>query len=210
MNRRKQPRKARRESEELYGSLFTHALEGIFRSTPEGRFLDVNPALVRMLGYESAEEVVTLTLPDDLYVDPIQRAHLRAAHEAAGVLEGVEVRRKKKGGEHIIVSLYARTIRDAHGTIIGYEGMVLDITERKRAEAAILEERSRIAREIHDTLAQSLAGIIAHVEAAQRVLVTHPEKARTRLEEACALARAGLTEARQRSKQTCYVSPKKL
>lgn len=143
MNRRKRTREAQRESERLYSSLFTHALEGIFRSTPEGRFLHVNPALVRMLGYESAEEVLSLTLPDDLYVDPTQRAHLRATYEAAGVLEGVEVRWKKKGGEHIIVSLYARTIRDTHGTVIGYEGMVLNITEHKRMEEALRQSEAR-------------------------------------------------------------------
>ncbi len=124
-------------------SFFEHALGGIFRSTPAGRFTAVNPALVRMLGYESAEEVLALTLPDDLYVDPTQRAHLRAAYEAAGVLEGVEVCWKKKGGEHIVVSLYARTIRDTHGTVIGYEGMVLDVTERKRMEEALRQAEAR-------------------------------------------------------------------
>ncbi|HEV8717834.1 MAG TPA: ATP-binding protein [Candidatus Binatia bacterium] len=178
-------------------SFFEHALEGIFRSTPAGRFTAVNPALVRMLGYESAGEVLALTLPDDLYVDPTQRAHLRAAYEAAGVLEGVEVCWKKKRGEHIIVSLYARTIRDTHGTVIGYEGMVLDITERKRAEAAVLEERSRMAREVHDSLAQGFAGIVLQLEAAKRALTVNSHKAQVCLEEACALARAGLAEARR-------------
>jgi PAS domain S-box-containing protein len=118
-------------------------LEGIFRSTPAGRFTAVNPALVRMLGYASAEEVLALTLPDDLYVNSAQRAHLRAAYEAGGVLEGIEARWKKKGGERFIVSLYARTIRDTHGTVIGYEGMVLDITERKRMEEALRQSEAR-------------------------------------------------------------------
>ena len=56
-----------------YRSFFEHALEGLFRSTPEGRFTEVNPALVRMLGYRSAGEVLALHIPDDLYVDPAQR-----------------------------------------------------------------------------------------------------------------------------------------
>jgi len=142
MAQRKQ-RGKRRESKDRYRSFFANALEGLFRSTPEGRFTEVNPALVRMLGYESAEEVLALKLPDDLYVDPTQRAHLRAHYESRGVTEGVELRWKKKSGEHFVVSLYARTLRDTHGTVIGYEGMVLDITERKRMEGVLRQSEAR-------------------------------------------------------------------
>jgi PAS domain S-box-containing protein len=118
-------------------SLFEHALEGIFRSTPDGRFTMVNPALVRLLGYTSAEEVLALRLPDDLYADPDERTRLRACYEHAGVLDGVEVRWKKKGGELIVISLYARVIRDVRDRVVGYEGMVLDMTAHRRAEAAL-------------------------------------------------------------------------
>ncbi|MBI3300502.1 MAG: PAS domain S-box protein, partial [Deltaproteobacteria bacterium] len=124
------------ESEARYYALFQNALEGIFRSTPEGHFTEVNPALVRMLGYASAEEVLALKLPDDLYVDPAQRTHLRANYETAGAVEGEELQWKKKNGEQIVVSLYARVIRDLHGRVVGYEGLVLDITARKRAGLA--------------------------------------------------------------------------
>jgi PAS domain S-box-containing protein len=79
-------REKRREGKDRYRSFFEHAVEGIFRSTPEGRFTEVNPALVRLLGYESAEEVLALRLPEDLYVDPLQRAHLRAHYEPRGVI----------------------------------------------------------------------------------------------------------------------------
>jgi PAS domain S-box-containing protein len=65
------------------------------------------------------------------------------ALEAAGVLKGVELQWKKKNGEHIIVSLYARTLRNARGRVIGYEGMVLEITERKQAEAALTASEAR-------------------------------------------------------------------
>lgn len=128
-----------------YRSFFEHALEGIFRSTPEGRFVEVNQALVRMLGYESAVEVLTLKLPDDLYVDPTQRGYLQANYEPTGVIEGVELQWKKKSGEPLVVSLYARTIRNARSRVVGYEGMVLDITEQKRAEATlkVSEEKYR-------------------------------------------------------------------
>jgi PAS domain S-box-containing protein len=75
-----------------YRVLFASAPVGIFRSTPAGRFIEVNPALVQMLGYASAEEVLALQLPDDLYVDPAQREALRAQYEAGGLLDGVAVR----------------------------------------------------------------------------------------------------------------------
>src|SRR5215510_16134906 len=114
-----------------YRSFFEHALEGLFRSTPEGRFTEVNPALVRMLGYRSAEEVLALHIPDDLYVDPAQRERLRAAYESGGVMQGVEVLWKKKNGEHLVVSLHGTVLRDARGKLLGYEGLVLDVTERK-------------------------------------------------------------------------------
>jgi len=76
MPTRKQGRTVSQGRPAGYRSFFENALEGLFRSTPEGRFVEVNPALVRMLGYESAEEVLVLKLPDELYVDPTQREYL--------------------------------------------------------------------------------------------------------------------------------------
>ncbi len=143
MPKRKQGRTISRKSAAGYRSFFDNALEGLFRSTPEGRFTEVNSALVRMLGYESAEEVLVLKLPDELYVDPTQREYLQANYEAAGVIEGVELRWKKKSGEQLVVSLYARTICNARGRVVGYEGMVLDITERTRMEEALRQSETR-------------------------------------------------------------------
>ncbi len=127
----------RQNGDTLYSSLFENALEGIFRVSSEGgvsQFSVVNPALVRMLGYESAEEVLALKIPEDLYVDPMQRERLRAEYEPRGEVHGTELTWKKKNGEHLTVRLHARVLRDAQGRVIGYEGMVLDVTERKRAE----------------------------------------------------------------------------
>jgi PAS domain S-box-containing protein len=153
-----------------YRGLFERAVEGIFHSNPEGRFTEVNPALVRMLGYTTAEEVHALWLPDDLYIDPTQRETLRQRYEAIGVADGVELQWKKQNGEPLIVSLHARTICDTTGHVVGYEGMVLDITARKRAEAALQDlsyklletqesERRHLARELHDEMMQTLTAL---------------------------------------------------
>jgi PAS domain S-box-containing protein len=119
---RKEAEKALRESEERYRSLFENALEGIFRSTPTGRFTHVNPALVRMLGYDSAAEVLSLHLPEELYLDPVQREQLQLSHDPLGKVEGVELRWKKKNGEPMVVMLYAKADRDAQGTISALRG----------------------------------------------------------------------------------------
>ena len=96
-----------------------------------------------MLGYESAAEVLALKLPDELYANPRQRGDLQTNYEAIGVIEGVELRWKKKSGEPIVVSLYARALRNARGRVVGYEGMVLDITERKRMEEMLRQSEAR-------------------------------------------------------------------
>lgn len=142
---RKSTVKRPRNEEDRYRSFFEHALEGFFRSTPEGRFIEVNPALGRMLGYKSAEEVLALKIPEDLYVDPAQWKQLRADYEGAGAVQGVELLWKKKGGQPIIVSLHASVSRDPQGHLLGYEGLVLDVTERRRSEEALRwnEERYR-------------------------------------------------------------------
>lgn len=129
-----------------YRSLFENALVGIFRSIPDGHFTAVNSVLVRMLGYSSTEEVLALKLPEDLYVDPTQRDRLRATYEADGMLTGVELLWKKKGGEPIIVRLYAQAIHETRGRLVHYEGLVLDVTEHKRVEEALQlsEERYRL------------------------------------------------------------------
>lgn len=146
MRQRRRGGAARRQHEMQYRLLFENALVGIFRSTLEGHFTAVNSALMRMLDYSSAEEVLALKLPEDLYADPTQRAHLRVTYEPGGMLVGAELLWKKKSGEPLIVSLYARAIHDTQGRLVHYEGLVLDVTERRRVEEALRlsEERYRL------------------------------------------------------------------
>ena len=157
---RTQAETALQESEARYRSLFENALAGVFRSTPAGYLTAVNTALVRMLGYDCADDVLALKLPDDLYLDPTQREHLRAQYEISGVVEGVELYWKKKNGDPIVVSLYARTLHDSEGRVVGYEGMVLDMTARKREQEALTHLAAIVESSDDAIIGKTLDGII--------------------------------------------------
>jgi PAS domain S-box-containing protein len=127
---------ARRRAEEKFQSLFENALEGIFQTSPEGRFLSANPALARMCGYSSPKDL--LESPHDLakagYVDPMRREEYKRQIEKNGVVENFEYQIWHKDGAKIWISENSRALHDENGRIICYEGTVEDITERKRSE----------------------------------------------------------------------------
>jgi PAS domain S-box-containing protein len=150
-----------RESEERYRSLFENSAVGIFQSTPSGQYNLVNPAYAQMLGY-TIEELLTLDIAERLYWDSAEREQLRAQYEPLDVMEGVEMRWKKKNGEQIIVNVHAKTVRDAQGQVVRYEGLVLDVTERKRIETQLREseERLRAERSLLRTVIDHLPAII--------------------------------------------------
>ncbi len=131
-----------RESAEKYRLIFENAVEGIFQSTPEGRFISVNPAFAKMCGYDSPREMVDVItdIGTQLYADPADRDRYRTMIDERGVAENYEVQYRRKDGREIWVSLNARGIRDEGGKLLYYEGTVEDITERKTAEAMLLEE----------------------------------------------------------------------
>lgn len=157
---------ALRASEERYRSIFENSAVGIFRSTRAGQFTIVNEALVHMLGYDTAGEVLALNLARDLYFDEDERDRLRAAHEATGRLEGVEVRWKKRSGEMILVSLHARTLIDDSGQVSGYEGLVQDVTQRNLVEALLTLQKQILELIVTSTpLPEVLAAIALSIEA---------------------------------------------
>ncbi len=136
ISQRRAAEDALRKSEALYRELFNSAVEGMFRTTPEGRFVSANPALVRMLGYESESELLSLSVPE-LYVDPELRVHNMESILETGELRDFEIHLKRRDGETLIAVENSRAIRDARGQIILYEGTLTDITERKRMEQAL-------------------------------------------------------------------------
>ncbi|MGE0680168.1 MAG: response regulator [Candidatus Binatia bacterium] len=194
---------ALQQSETRYRSLFENAVEGLFFSTLKGRFTRVNPALVRMLGYASEEEVLSLNLPVDLYIDSRQREQLQEQHHPGGIANGVELMWKKKNGDPIIVSLYGKAVHDSQGYVVAYEGMVLDITDSKHAEEMLQtlsrqllmaqeQERRRIAHELHGEIGQSLTAVKINLETARR----SPETFGARIEESIQLVANALQQAR--------------
>jgi PAS domain S-box-containing protein len=161
---RKRAEEALKQAEEKYRSIFENALEGISQSSPEGRFLSVNPAYARMCGFQSPEEMMT-TINDigtQLFVNPEDRTKIKALYEGVGIVKDFETQFRRTDGRPIWVSINARTIRDENGNILCYEGIAVDITERKRAE----EERTRIEAQLRQAQKMeglgTLAGGIAH------------------------------------------------
>jgi two-component system NtrC family sensor kinase len=144
-------------SEEKLRRLFERVRHGLFISSKEGRFLDCNQALLDMLGYPSKEEFLKIDIVRDLYVNPEDRKLLKEKSERGGYVKDMEVEFKKKNGDKITVLLTGHPIKNEEGETIGYEGINLDITERKR-----IEDELREANEFFMNLIESsVDGIIA-------------------------------------------------
>lgn len=139
---RKRSLSALREAERRYYNLFENALEGIFRTTPGGQFLDANPALARIFGFDSPLELMrTCTHPDtQLYIDPSRRAEFIDLIHRQGSVSNFESQVCKKNGEIIWISENARAVCDDDGSVICFEGTVEDVTERKVYQARIEQQ----------------------------------------------------------------------
>ncbi|MBF2000609.1 MAG: PAS domain S-box protein [Synechococcales cyanobacterium M58_A2018_015] len=147
---RKQAEEALRIAEENYRSIFENALEGIFQSTPDGRFINVNPALARIYGYDSPEEMLeSITdIGTQLYVDPEKRDEFRALLAAQDKAIDFEYRCYCKDGRIIWTQIDARVVRDNRGHVLYYEGIVQDITERKKREDELRRQLEELRIEI--------------------------------------------------------------
>ncbi|MDD5010139.1 MAG: PAS domain S-box protein, partial [Syntrophorhabdaceae bacterium] len=150
----KKTEQALQESEMKYRNIFENAVEGFFQSTPEGRFLSVNPAMATTCGYTSPEEMINsiTELGPQFYVYPEDRNAFMERMEAYGIDEDFEHQVYRKDGSIIWISSKTRAVRDDSGKIIFYEGTNEDITKRKNAEAALtaselfLKQTQSIAR----------------------------------------------------------------
>lgn len=136
---RKQAEEVLRQAEEKYRNIFDNALEGIFQSLPEGRFITVNAAFARMLGYETPDELMEAIsdISSQVYVESSRRADFMQALIEHEIVTDFEFEMKRKDGKTIWVTENARTVCDDTGKILYYEGVAKDITEQKKAEQTI-------------------------------------------------------------------------
>jgi len=140
-----------REAEARYRDIFENAIEGIFQSTVEGRFLNANPALAGILGYDYVDDILAISIPDNLYFNRSEREELLSLLLERGDVTGYEIRLRRKDEKVIWASITARMVRDQAGNPLFIEGFLSDITKRKRAETA-LEESEAKTRNILDNI----------------------------------------------------------
>lgn len=149
---RKQAEEALRIAEETYRSIFVNALEGIFQSNLEGRFLNVNPAMARLYGYDSPADMVNsiTNISEQIYVDQEERGTFTTLLFSRGEVHNYEYRSYRKDGSIIWVEENTRAVRDSSGEFLYFEGMVQDITERKQLEAELKRQLAELRIEIDE------------------------------------------------------------
>lgn len=129
-------------SEELYRTVFENAVEGLYRTTPEGRFLSANQAMARICGYDSPQALMSAlsNLPGQLYVDPADQTDFLTRLRTSGRVSGFECRFRRKDGAVRWAAVHARAVADETGEFIAIEGIFEDVTERKARESALQRE----------------------------------------------------------------------
>jgi PAS domain S-box-containing protein len=156
----------RREAERRYRELFDSIQEGLFFATPEGRFLDVNDAMVRMLGYESREELLRADVSTHLYPAPESRERFLQALTKRGVLRNYEETLRRRDGTLLHTLQNISGVRDARGRIVQIRGLMLDVTEQKTFQSQLQRERDFNQKILNTTQSMILvldtAGLISY------------------------------------------------
>jgi PAS domain S-box-containing protein len=210
MRRKQSANESLRKAEEKYRSIFEGAVEGIFETSPQGQILTINPALVRLLGYDSAAELISKIedLGSQLYADPDKRVEFVELIETQDLVLGFECELLRRDGSKIWASISSRRVCGPDGKALYYSGFAQDITERKHAEEVsreserILrqneddlrtltgrlihkeeEERRRLARELHDDLVQRLAVFAMDLGRLEGELTEQPASVQEKLRE---------------------------
>lgn len=142
---------ALKESEIRYRTIFENSEEGIYQSTAEGRYIQVNPALARMLGFDSPESVINeVTDISTFYVNPDDRKKLKKYLEKKDVMKDYHVEIFLKNGQKAWVSITEKAIRDENGKILYFEGIARDITRKKK-----IEDNLKLSEEKYRTMVET-------------------------------------------------------
>jgi PAS domain S-box-containing protein len=142
-----------RHAEESYRKLFEGSVDGIYVTTPGGALLNANPALARMMGYETPQDLIdgTTDIARTIYVHPAARAEYQSLMQRDGMVREFEYQVRSRDGTVLWLSDSATAVRDDSGQVIRYEGTLRDITDQRRAEDAIAEGR-RLLQQVIDTV----------------------------------------------------------
>ena len=160
-----------RIAEESYRSIFENALEGIFQSSPSGRYVNANPALAKIYGYHSpAEMIESITnIEEQVYVDPQTRDEFRGFLETQETVKGFEYRSYCKDRSIIWTQIDARVVKDINNHVLYYEGIVQDISDRKRREDDLKMQLQELKIEIDHSKRQKEVAILTQSSFFQEV-----------------------------------------
>ncbi len=141
---RKSSEEASSDNEKRFRSLYENFMIGIYRTTPDGKILMANPALVKMLGFNSFKDLSSRNLDKDDYSPTYNRSQFIEKIEKEGKVVGFEAKWKRKDGSYVYVHENAQAVRDANGKTLYYDGIVEDVTERKITEESLILFRTLI------------------------------------------------------------------
>ena len=159
MTDRLRSEREKQEAEENYRHIFENAVEGIFQTTPDGRFLSANPALAKIYGYDSPHDLIRdiIDIDRQIYVDVKHREDFKKNIEKQGTIYNFESQVYSQSGGIRWISENARVVRDAHGNLLFYEGTVEDITSRKIAQEALRYQQQQAERLLLNILPEPIA-----------------------------------------------------
>jgi len=156
----------RREAERRYRELFDNIQEGIYVSTPQGRFVEVNDALVRILGYSSRDEVLQLDIPTQVYFSPQRRQELAELLKRGGEMHNHEEVLRRKDGSPVHVFMNCIAMRDGAGNIMQHRGLMLDVTGLHQSQTELQKERDFSSKILNHTqsliLVTDTEGVISY------------------------------------------------
>jgi len=156
----------RREAERRYRELFDNIQEGLFFSTPEGRFIEVNDAMVSMLGYDSREDLLQIDIASQLYFSPEQRLRHARAMEEQGHLRNFEATLRRKDGSPIHALINAFGLYDSQGRLLQIRGLMLDVTGLRTSQSELQRERDFSGKILNNTqsliLVADTTGLISY------------------------------------------------